>query len=79
MAMTAQGMADKIKAARAAMDQLQTTDAEQAKGFADRQLLALCQGIIAEIVANSELVPITTDRTSIIEPYGEGIVTGKVK
>lgn len=79
MAMTAQGMADKIKAARTAMDALQTTDPEAAKQFADRQLLALCQGIIAEIVTNSELVPITTDRTSIVEPYGEGIVTGKVK
>lgn len=78
MAMTAQGMADKIKAARAAMTQ-QTTDAAEARAIIDQQLLALCQGIIAEIVQNSELVPITTDRTSTVYPYGEGIITGKVK
>lgn len=38
-------------------------------------LLALCEGIIAEIVANSELVPVTQDSGTA----GSGIITGSVK
>ena len=58
MAMTAQGMVDKIRAAREALERVpfQTTDPDQARAYADGHLLALCQGIIDEIVANAELV-----------------------
>ena len=58
MAMTAQGMVNKIRAAREAMERefFQTTDPDLARAYADGHLLALCQGIIDEIVANAELV-----------------------
>jgi hypothetical protein len=36
---------------------------------------AMSQGIIEEIVANSELVPVSTDSGAA----GAGIITGKVK
>lgn len=58
MAMTAQGMVDKIVAARSAIDWQQTDDPAVARGYAERHLLALCQGIIAEIVTNLELIPV---------------------
>ena len=72
MAMSASGMAAKIKAARAAA--VQTSDAVAAAAYSDAMLLALCQGIISEITANAELVPVSTDSG----PAGAGIITGKV-
>lgn len=73
MAMTAEGMLAKIKAARVAL--AQTSDAGVAAANSDAAVLALCQGIIAEIVANAELVPVSTDSGAA----GSGIITGKVK
>jgi hypothetical protein len=74
MAMTPAGMVAKIKAARAS---LPTSDgsAGQAAAQADAMLLALCTGILNEITANSELVPVSTDSGTA----GAGIITGKVK
>ena len=71
--LTAAGMAAKIKAAQPAA--VQSSDPGAALAHADAHLLALCQGIIDEIRANSELVPITTDTGSA----GAGIITGKVQ
>lgn len=73
MGMTAQSMLDKIKAAAPAPTQ--TSDPAAAAQHADAVLLALCQGIIDEIVANSELVPASTDSGSA----GAGIIAGSVK
>lgn len=75
MAMTAAGMLAKIHAAQADVDAQQTSDPETARTFASNMMLALCQGIIDEIAANAELVPVTTD----IGAAGSGIITGKVK
>jgi len=60
MAMTVDGMMSKIKSAPS--------------GDADAFLRALCQGIIDEIKANAELVPVVTDSG----PAGSGIIQGKV-
>lgn len=73
MAMTAQSMLAKIKAARA--NPPQTADAAAAATNADAVMLAFCQGIIDEIVSNSELVPKTKDSGAA----GAGIITGSVK
>lgn len=60
MAMTVDSMMNKIKTAP--------------QGDADAFLRALCQGIIDEIQANAELVPVSTDQGTA----GAGIITGKV-
>lgn len=73
MAMTAAGMVAKIKAARASLP-ASDGSADQAAAQADAMLLALCTGIINEIKANSELVPVSTDSGAA----GSGIVAGKV-
>lgn len=65
--MTAQGMADKMIAALPIQPEVN-------KDIFDAFLLALSTGIINEIQANSELVPISTDSGSA----GAGIITGKV-
>lgn len=74
MAMTPAGMVSKIKAARASLP-ASDGSAEQAAAQADAMLLALCTGILNEITANSELVPISKDSGTA----GSGIITGKVK
>jgi hypothetical protein len=74
MAMTAAGMVAKIKAARASLP-ASDGSAAQAAAQADAMLLALCQGILDEVTANSELVPVTSDSGAA----GAGIITGKVK
>lgn len=73
MAMSAAGMLAKIKAARVVL--AQTSDAGVAAANSDTVMLALCQGIIDEIVANAELVPVSKDSGEA----GAGIITGKVK
>lgn len=73
MAMTAASMLEKIKAARVSPPQ--TSDGAAAASNADAVMLAFCQGIIDEITANSELVPVSKDSGSA----GAGIITGKVK
>jgi hypothetical protein len=75
MAMTAAGMRDKVKAAIAAVPPVQSADPAAVATYRDAILLAMCQGIIDEVVANSELVPVTTDSGAA----GAGIITGKVK
>ena len=75
MAMSAAGMQAKVKAAMAAVGAVQTSDVGAAQAYRDAILLAMCQGIIAEVLENSELVPVTTDSG----PAGAGIITGKVK
>ena len=73
MAMTAEGMLAKIKAAMS--PPTQTSDRAAAVLDADAAMLALCKGIIEEIVTNSELVATARDSGSA----GSGIQTGSVK
>lgn len=75
MAMTPAGMMAKIKAEMAAVAAVQGSDAAATADYRDAILTAMCKGIIDEVVANSELVPITTDSG----PAGAGIITGTVK
>lgn len=75
MAMTAAGMRDKVKAAIAAVSHIQTSDPAAVASYRDAVLLAMCQGILEEVVANSEIVKITGDTGAA----GAGIITGKVK
>jgi copper(I)-binding protein len=75
MAMTAAGMMAKVKAAIAAVPAVQSGDPAAVATYRDAVLTAMCAGIIDEVVANSELVPVTTDTG----PAGAGIITGKVK
>ena len=53
MAMTAKSMAKKIRAKQASLPSVQTTDEATAKAFAEKNLEAMCQGIIDEITANA--------------------------
>lgn len=53
----------------------QTSDPAAALESSDAILLALFESICEEIVANSELVPVTTDQGQA----GSGIITGSVK
>lgn len=75
MAMTAAGMMAKVKTAIAAVPPVQGSDPVAVASYRDAILQAMCQGIIDEVVANSELVPVTTDTGAA----GAGIITGKVK
>ncbi len=69
MAMTAQGMAQKIRTRQAALTPVQTTDPVAAKAFAEKSLEAMCQGIIDEITANA--VVTTTSGAPDQEHTGE--------
>jgi hypothetical protein len=53
----------------------QGTDAAAAIAQSDTIILSLFEAICEEIVANSELVPVTTDTGTA----GAGIITGTVK
>ncbi len=75
MAMTAASMAAQVIAAMDAVAAVQTTDPAAIAAYRLAVMTAMCQGIIQEVVANSELVPVTTDTG----PAGAGIITGKVK
>lgn len=75
MAMSAASMSAKVKAAIAAVPPVQSSDPAAVQAYRDAILQAMCQGIIEEVVANSELVPVTTDTGAA----GAGIITGKVK
>lgn len=75
MAITASGMAAKVITQMDAVAAVQTTDPTQIAAYRLALMTAMCQGIINEIVANSELVPVTTDTGTA----GAGIITGKVK
>lgn len=75
MALSKESMAAKIKAKIAAVPPYQGSDAADAQSYRDAVMLAMCEGIIEEIVQNSELVPIETDSGTA----GSGIITGKVK
>jgi hypothetical protein len=73
MAMTAESMLQKIKDAMPAP--VQTSNTAAAAQHSDAVMLAFCQGVIDEVVANSELVPVSSDSGAA----GSGIITGKVK
>jgi hypothetical protein len=73
--MTASSMANKIKSAVDAIGGQQTSDAAGMDAYRMSLYTAMSQGIIDEIVANSELVPVSTDSGTA----GRGIITGKVK
>ena len=75
MAMTAVGMAAKIEAAISLVAASQGSDAAAAQTHRAAVMEAMCQGIIDEITANSELVSVTHDAGAA----GAGIITGKVK
>lgn len=69
MAMSPSSMANKIEAA------LVAAGYTPAYAIPQGVITALCTGIINEITANSELVPITQDSGVA----GAGIITGKVR
>lgn len=75
MALSASGMANRIETYVDAIAGQQTTDGAGMAAYRLALYQAMCQGIIDEIVANSELVPVTTDTGTA----GAGIITGKVK
>ncbi len=68
-------MADYIKTHVDAIAGQQTTDAAGMDAYRMSLYTAMSQGIIDEIIANSELVPVTQDSGTA----GAGIITGKVK
>ena len=74
MAITALSMRTKIKTFMAAVGASQSADPAASQTQRDAMLLAMCQGIVDEIVANSELVALTRDSGAA----GAGIITGKV-
>ncbi len=75
MALSASSMAIRIQTAVDAIGGQQTSDAAGMSAYRLSLYTAMSQGIIDEIVANSELVPISKDSGSA----GSGIITGKVK
>jgi hypothetical protein len=75
MALDAQSMATRRINAVNSVAPPQSNDSDAAQAYREAVILADCQAIIAEIVANSELVPVTTDTGTA----GAGIITGKVK
>lgn len=75
MALDAQSMAQRIKARVEAVPPIQVSDPSAIAAYQLALFEALASGIIAEIVANSELVPLTTDSGTA----GAGIITGSVK
>lgn len=75
MALSAASMADYIKTHVDAIAGQQTTDAAGMDAYRMSLYTAMSQGIIDEIIANSELVPVTQDSGTA----GAGIITGKVK
>jgi hypothetical protein len=75
MALDANSMAGRIKTHVDAIAAHQDSDPAGMAAYRQSLYVAMCQGIIEEIVANSELVPVTTDSG----PAGAGIITGKVK
>jgi len=75
MALSAESMAARVKAAIDAIPAQQNSDGAGMDDYRTQLFTAMCQGIIEEIVANSELVPVTTDSG----PAGAGIITGKVR
>jgi hypothetical protein len=75
MAMTGAGLAAARQAAMDAVTCTQTTVATNAQAYRIAVLLADSTAIVAYIVANSELVPVTWDSGDA----GAGIITGTVK
>lgn len=75
MAMTASSMGQRIKSAVEAVPPVQVSDPAAIAQYQLALFEAISQGIIEEIVANSELVPLTTDSGTA----GAGIITGRVK
>lgn len=75
MAMTAQGMWNKRKAAKAAVPAVQSNDPAAIASYIDAIGVADCQAIIDEFTQHSELVSTTTDSGVA----GAGIITGSVK
>lgn len=75
MAMSAQSMANRRMTAVNAIAVPGNNDPNAAAAYRQAVILADSQAIIDEIVANSELVPLTTDSGAA----GAGIITGKVK
>jgi hypothetical protein len=77
MSMTPSGMAAKIQAALKS-NLLTQTVGQMTQGDIDaaqlKFLTAFCTGILAEVTANSELFPLSTDSGDA----GAGIITGKV-
>jgi len=74
MAISAVGMKERYFDKIAALTS-QGSDSEAAIAQSDAIMLSLFEAICEEIVANSELVPITTDSGTA----GDGIITGTVK
>lgn len=75
MAVDAGRAADNAIALMDAVSPVQTTDPADIVAYRKAQLQAMFQGFWNEVIANSELVPVTTDTGSA----GTGIITGKVK
>jgi len=75
MAMNGATLAAERKAAMDAVASPQSNNSADATAYRQALLVADSNAIVAHIVANSELVPVTTDTGSA----GAGIITGKVK
>lgn len=75
MAVDSGRAADNAIALMDAVAAVQTTDPSLIPAYRKAMLQAMFQGFWNEVVANSELVPVTTDTGTA----GAGIITGKVK
>lgn len=75
MAVSADRAVDNAIALMDAVPNIQTTDPASIAAYSRAKLKAMFQGFWNEVIANSELVPVTTDQGSA----GSGIITGKVK
>jgi len=53
MALSAASMRDKIKSHMSAVEAFQGSDSAAAQDYRDKELLAMCAGIIEEIVSNA--------------------------
>lgn len=75
MAMDGAAMANERKAAMDAVTSPQSDNAADTASYRMALLIADSTAIVAHIVANSELVPVTKDSGTA----GAGIITGTVK
>lgn len=75
MAMNGTQLASERRAAMDAVSPPQSSDPADTLAYREALLVADSMAIVAHIVVNSELVPVTKDSGSA----GAGIITGKVK
>lgn len=74
MSVSADRAVDNAIALMAAVADIQTSDPAQIAAYRREKMKAMFQGFWNEVIANSELVPLTSDSGQA----GAGIITGKV-